>query len=155
LTRLIAHRGNIHGSIPSRENTINYIEEALDKGFDVEVDVWLLGEKFYLGHNAPSNEEITLEIMKDHRVWCHAKDIYTLSKLMRFHDVNCFFHDKDDVTLTSHGQLWTYPGKLLTPLSIDVLPERFITNLYDIGKWEYNIKVFGVCSDYVGKIIVV
>ena len=30
---LIAHRGNINGPNPERENTVSYIQEALDKGY--------------------------------------------------------------------------------------------------------------------------
>ena len=37
--KLIAHRGNINGSLPERENTVSYIEEAIEKGFDVEIDI--------------------------------------------------------------------------------------------------------------------
>ena len=38
--KLIAHRGNIDGPNPERENSPEYIEEALKAGYDVEVDVW-------------------------------------------------------------------------------------------------------------------
>ena len=44
---LIAHRGNTNGKLPDRENTNDYIKEAISKGFDVEIDIckWD-GEKF-------------------------------------------------------------------------------------------------------------
>ena len=50
---LISHRGNINGSIPERENEPLYIIEALEKGFDVEVDVWWKDDGFWLGHDEP------------------------------------------------------------------------------------------------------
>ena len=34
---LIAHRGNTNGKLPDRENTNDYIKEAIAKGFDVEL----------------------------------------------------------------------------------------------------------------------
>ena len=37
---LIAHRGNISGIDDARENSPKYISEALNIGYDVEVDVW-------------------------------------------------------------------------------------------------------------------
>ena len=48
---LLAHRGNINGKQPDRENSPSYILEAIDAGYSVEVDVWLSeGErKLYLG----------------------------------------------------------------------------------------------------------
>ena len=36
----IAHRGNTKGPNKELENTPGYIDEALDNGFDVEVDIW-------------------------------------------------------------------------------------------------------------------
>ena len=36
--RLIAHRGNINGRNKKRENEIEYILEALNLGYDVEID---------------------------------------------------------------------------------------------------------------------
>ena len=37
--KLIAHRGNIFGSDTSKENSPDYIDEALSKEFDVEIDI--------------------------------------------------------------------------------------------------------------------
>ncbi len=53
--KLIAHRGNTQGPNPERENSPEYIEEALNAGYDVEVDVWYdcATEKFWLGHDEP------------------------------------------------------------------------------------------------------
>ena len=36
---LISHRGNINGPNPEMENNPEYIQKALDLGYDVEVDV--------------------------------------------------------------------------------------------------------------------
>ena len=49
--RLISHRGNINGRIRELENLPDYIDAAINLGYDVEVDLWLEGEKFYLGHD--------------------------------------------------------------------------------------------------------
>jgi hypothetical protein len=40
---LISHRGNINGIQKSKENDPNYINKAIESGFDVEVDVRYTG----------------------------------------------------------------------------------------------------------------
>jgi len=135
---LISHRGNINGKKPEYENDPGYIDEALDKGYGVEIDVWYINEDWYLGHDKPQYK-INLEYLKNDRFWCHAKNIEALNKMLE-RDIHCFWHQEDDVTLTSKGYMWTYPGKELTHKSIAVLPE--INN--DIPK-----KCLGICSDYI------
>ena len=46
----IAHRGNIEGQ-SKFENCPEYIDETLEKGFDVELDVRLGSAQIYLGHD--------------------------------------------------------------------------------------------------------
>lgn len=50
---------------------------------------------------------------------------------------------EDDVTITSKGYFWTYPGKQLTNNSIAVMPEIKDFNNIEIA--------YGVCSDFVEK----
>tara|TARA_Y100000310_G_scaffold211584_1_gene212328 strand:- start:954 stop:1400 length:447 start_codon:yes stop_codon:yes gene_type:complete len=141
---LIAHRGNIDGPFPERENTIDYIEEAIQLGYDVEIDLHLCkGHQFYLGHDKPEEGIYVgwLLRFKDY-LWCHAKDIPALRMLMDL-KMNTFMHDTDDATITSKGYIWTYPGKKLVSGSIAVLPER--------RSQIYMLKCAGVCSDYVGE----
>jgi len=47
---------------------------------------------------------------------------------------------EDDITLTSKGYIWAYPGKQPIKNSIAVLPEL---NKDDLTK------VIGICSDYI------
>ena len=67
----IAHRGNYKGRDVLRENTISYIEEAIAAGFDVEIDVRLVGGKWFLGHDNPQ-EEIPLSFMERSSIWAAA-----------------------------------------------------------------------------------
>ena len=69
--KLIAHRGNINGPNPERENSPDYIKEALDKGFDVEIDVWKINGSYFLGHDAPEYR-IEFGFLMNDRLWCHA-----------------------------------------------------------------------------------
>ena len=50
---LIAHRGNVDGPEPERENSYEHINNALNRGFDVEIDVWYHENNWYLGHDEP------------------------------------------------------------------------------------------------------
>jgi len=135
---LISHRGNISGKLPERENTVDYIQEALELGYDVEVDVWKTGNELYLGHDGPENL-IELEFLRNDKLWCHAKNVDSLVTMMN-RGIHCFWHQTDDVTLTSRGYLWTYPGKPLAENSICVMPE--------LSEQPMENSV-GVCSDFI------
>ena len=137
---LISHRGNLNGKDIENENNPLYIDRALGKGYDVEIDVWYENGKWYLGHDKPQYE-IELDYLRNKKLWCHAKNIEALN-LMLDDDIHCFWHQEDDVTLTSCGFIWTYPGKKLFKNSICVLPE--------ITKYK-KISCKGICSDYIIK----
>ena len=62
--KLIAHRGNINGINSQRENTIDYIEEAIQLGYDVEIDLNLHKGGFYLGHDKPEQEVSIYVVVK-------------------------------------------------------------------------------------------
>ena len=57
---LISHRGNTNGVNHEKENSISYIEDALNLGFDVEVDVWYHEDNFYLRHDEQNIKLIKL-----------------------------------------------------------------------------------------------
>ena len=64
----IAHRGNLFGRIPERENSPEYIQEALAAGYDVEVDVWFEEGKLFLGHAKPQYEVIIFGVTQKTRL---------------------------------------------------------------------------------------
>lgn len=136
----IAHRGNIKGSDLKRENTISYIEEAIEKNFQVEIDLWREDNNFYLGHNKPMHIIDSYDLLKmKNFLWCHAKNIDALYILHQLR-LNCFFHNNDDVTLTSWGFLWTYPGKKLTDRSVCINPKEDVQNVK---------RAHAICDDYI------
>ena len=51
--KIIAHRGNTDGPNPLEENKPKYIDAAIEKGFDVEVDLRMSSEGLFLGHDKP------------------------------------------------------------------------------------------------------
>jgi len=144
--RLISHRGNVDGKYPQYENLPEYVDKALDLGYDVEVDLWIDNDGFYLGHDEPTYP-IDLKWLTDRylHLWIHCKDLKTLSEMrelqLEMHvDLNYFFHKTDDSTITSKGDLWVYPGKQLVKHSIAVMPEYYKDDIS---------QAIGVCSDYI------
>jgi len=151
---LISHRGNINGPKPESENNPDYIKTALELGYDVEIDVWSKDMEFYLGHDTPKFK-VEREFLQNPKLWCHAKNIDALylmsnkSALMHNGAIHYFWHQNDDVTVTSKGYLWTLPGRQLTKKSICVFPE---IQMMDLGVTRMiKSDCIGMCSDYVGK----
>lgn len=138
---LISHRGNINGKT-TYENKPDYIINTMNEGYDVEIDVWYIKNKWLLGHDEPQYE-IYFDFLMNSSYWIHCKNIEALSELANMVGINCFFHNIDDAVLTSKNFLWTYPGKQLYSNSICVLPE--ITNIVDISACA------GICSDFIGR----
>lgn len=135
----IAHRGNTNG--PSvHENQLWYIEQALDKGFDAEIDVWMIGGKVWSGHNSAQyliNEDFLYQNIN--HLWIHCKNFDALDYFAKQgNSFNYFWHQDDDFTMTSQNFIWTYPGKQVGDWSVIVDLE---------GKAEYNC--YGICSDYL------
>lgn len=146
--KLISHRGNINGKNPERENSPDYILEALQQGYEVEVDIWYTWkdvDKFgwFTGHDEPTYEFNMIEFVPYFdKMWFHCKNLESLSRINEW-DTHYFWHQEDDYTLTSKGFIWTYPNKPLTNNSICVLPE----DNYPL----WNFSCYGICSDFIEK----
>ena len=140
---LISHRGNINGKSIPLENSPDYIKNAIHLGYDVEVDIWYSNNTFWLGHDNPEYQ-IGLYFLLENsdKLWCHAKNIEAIVEMKKEKNINCFWHQKDDITLTSKGYIWAYPGKQPIKNSIAVMPEIHNDNLD---------KCIGICSDYISN----
>jgi hypothetical protein len=141
---LIAHRGNVRGRNEQRENTEDYILECLESGYDCEIDVWVIDNEIFLGHDYPC-KKTSLEFClknKDH-LWIHCKNSAALHLFIN-EPVNCFYHDKDDYTITSKGIVWGNIDSKCVSNMICVMPEKHCHNTF--GDFKDYI---GVCSDYI------
>ena len=136
---LISHRGNINGRIPELENNKGYIELAIANGYNVEIDIWWFKNNFRLGHDEPEYP-VDIEYLQREELWCHAKNIEALIEMSKYSDIHYFWHQEDDITLTSKNYIWAYPGKQPIKNSIAVLPEIY-NDKVDVCK--------GVCSDNI------
>jgi hypothetical protein len=134
--KVISHRGNLSGKQTDRENSEHYIREAADRGFDVEVDVWIADGKWFLGHDLPQYET-SIQFLKSLPLWCHAKNIEALKALLQ-NDIRCFWHNTDTFTLTSNNKIWCYSDVQCDDGIMVCLnpPDGILTPTY------------AVCSDY-------
>lgn len=152
--KLIAHRGNINGLNPSKENHPEYIEAAIVDGYDVEIDIRYdtFNKTLYLGHDEPQYPTSWIWIEKYiNHLWIHCKNIEALYEFAHSTSgFNYFWHQEDDFALTSRNYIWTYPGKSYTTKSILVMPEWNMT--VEVFSDLKTFNCYGVCSDYVGML---
>lgn len=144
--RLIAHRGNTNGRVESYENEPTYIDLAIKKGYDVEVDVWVDTGILFLGHDKPQYS-VDFRWFRDRfsKLWIHCKNPEAVILFRECgYPANYFWHEEDTLTLTSHNHIWVYPGKQPIAGSIAVMPE---INNDDVSKCS------GICSDYIDRYI--
>ena len=143
--KLIAHRGNLYGPDPLNENKPEYIINSIEKGYDCEIDVRFIDGILYLGHDSP-DYIIDLDFLMFYKdqLWIHCKNLQALDYLITIPDLNIFWHQEDDYTLTSKGYIWTFPGKLTTTKSIIVMPEW--------NEFKIDQNSHGICSDFVDKL---
>ena len=141
----IAHRGNLFGPQPDKENTISYIDTALQDGFAVEVDVLDYNDKgiFTLGHDK-AQEEVNVNYITQKNLFAHAKNYKSLTGLLK-HGAHCFYHTDEEYVLTSNNIIWCYPGVSYANNDncVIVLPE-----IYPMKPWR---SAYGICSDYVAN----
>jgi len=143
MIKIISHRGNLNGLNPDTENKPHQIDLAIKNGFDVEIDLWLVDDNFFLGHDKPIDKiELSWLKCRSSYLWVHCKNIELLNFfVINKVDLNYFFHQKDDVALTSKFFLWVYPKKKYTSNSILVC-----NNICDFNL--INSPPYGICTDF-------
>jgi hypothetical protein len=142
--KFIAHRGLTRGPNKSLENQPQQIRSALEQGYDCEVDLWVFGDRFYLGHDGPQYN-VTEEFVNTPGFWIHAKSLETLHWLVtKGNHLTFFTHEKDPQTITSNHYIWTYPGERLTDRSIQLMPEWNDPKLENV-----DFNCYAICSDFV------
>tara|TARA_B100001250_G_C19816232_1_gene798576 strand:- start:6750 stop:7217 length:468 start_codon:yes stop_codon:yes gene_type:complete len=145
---LISHRGNIDRVIRRRENTEDYIQEAIDLGYDVEIDVWFINFKYYLGHDGPDNEvEIEWLLARRNNLWIHCKNFEALSGLMNT-SLKLFYHQKEDYTIISDKHIWAHATRFDDKCIIPLIDMESV-NSFNFSK---KINCYGICSDFIKQI---
>lgn len=136
---LISHRGNLNGPNRNRENEPLYIVEALEQGFDVEIDVWWKDNEFWLGHDEPQYK-VKKQFLQNRKLWCHSKNIDAFYQMSDDEKIHSFSHDKDEVALTTKGYFWSLSKTKMTDRSICVMPSTTL---------ELPKGIAGICCDFV------
>lgn len=143
IEKFISHRGNLYKKDQSRENNLSSVKDVISKGFDCEIDLWLVEGNLFLGHDHPENKIDINELIeiKDN-LWIHCKNLDLLNYLIEKYEseFNYFWHQNDDYTLTSKKFIWTFPNKNITKYSVIVDLEH---------KSKLQTSVFGICSDNI------
>ena len=140
---LISHRGNINTIKPHLENTKEYIQAAIDLGYDVEIDVRSVDGVLFLGHDTP-DYEVCIEWLLERKdnLWIHCKNFDSLSELLSC-DLRVFFHEKEEYSIISNKFIWAHNLKLTNNKCI--IP---LLDISDIDSW-LSTNVLGICSDYI------
>ncbi|MFM1840066.1 MAG: Paramecium bursaria Chlorella virus [Bacteroidota bacterium] len=139
--KIICHRANLYGPSKDLENKPEQILDCIKLGFDVEIDVWNIDNEFYLGHDGPQYK-VDYNFLKNKNLWCHAKNYEALKSMIHDNNINCFWHQNDDYTLTSKNFMWCYPNIRLINNAIAVMPETTDYSIEDLKK------CYAICTDY-------
>ena len=140
--KLISHRGNINNVNINRENTKSYIQEAINLGYDVEIDIWKT-DRLYLGHDEPIYPiDLIWLNEREKNLWIHCKNVEALSELIET-NLRVFYHQKEDYTIISDKHIWAHNlSNINNKCIIPLLSKEEIEN------WTPS-EVYGVCSDYI------
>ena len=143
----ISHRGNLYGSNELKENSPDYIVDAINAGFDVEIDFRVINNKMYLGHDEPIYEiDHTFLNLYVKKLWIHCKNLEALDLVMSMPKYyNAFWHQEDNFTITTNHFIWTYPGMPVKSKSILVHKDMPTKNILDQ-------EMAGICSDFIGRV---
>ena len=136
--KIVSHRANLNG-ICDAENHPQQIIEALEY-FSVEIDVWSIDEKWFLGHDEPTYEVNKNFFNKD--MYLHCKNLQAVEELKKT-DLNWFWHEGDKITLTSRGNIWCYP-KVYVDGGITVMFGK--PTIEEVSCLPKNIA--GLCTDW-------
>ena len=148
LTRVISHRGHLAGPDPVLANNPKHIEEVLwEHEFDAEVDVWKVGDQWWLGHVEPINlisVDWLYEQDESDGLWIHCKNREALMALsttgLRF-----FWHENDQFALTSQGDIWNHVHN-----KQEIKTSRSVISRFDVEQKLKSLDAFcgGICTDY-------
>lgn len=125
------------------ENRPDYVDKAIEAGFMVEVDLRLIGNQYFLGHDYPI-WPVAFNWLNERRdsLLLHLKDISSLHTMIP--QWNYFCHVNDPYTFTSQGKIWLH--------SLDLTPDdRTIVPLMTkdlIRSYPHKKHVHAICSDY-------
>lgn len=145
--KIISHRGNISGKNIAKENEPNYIDVALNLGYDVEIDIRSIDNQLWLGHDEPQYKiDHNWLDKRRHYLWLHCKNIASAKECWAYHS---FCHSEDPFTYTSVGKIWMHGenknyDELDQSIIIPLISEEDVKNFM---KEDFK-QPYGICTDY-------
>jgi hypothetical protein len=141
--KLISNRGNTKGVNSELENTQPYIQEAINKGYDVKIDIWVKDGKLHLGTDEPKTPLDIDWLERNHtKLWLQCRNIEVISKFTeldsRGGNIHFFWHDGNQISLTNRGYMWCESG--------EVVPGGIV---YQPVESDIIEGFYGVCSDNI------
>lgn len=144
--KIISHRGNISGPDRKNENLPSYINKALEQGFDAEVDLRKIKDKFFLGHDNP-DYQVSLDWLDERKknLWIHTKNFNAFEALLELNkNFTFFYYTSDPLVLVSNGKIWCHQHEKIVNPKNCVVP--FLDKSSVLQNKEFNW--YGVCTDY-------
>jgi hypothetical protein len=144
--RIISHRGNVSGPSPKYENSPEFIDSALSLGLDVEVDLRIVNNNFFLGHDNP-DFEVSIDWLNQRKknLWIHTKNFNAFEQLLELNNNFIFFYyTLEPLVLISNGKIWCHQIENITNPPNCIAPLISKASLLE----EKRTNWFGVCTDY-------
>jgi FkbM family methyltransferase len=141
----ISLRGNVYGNNPEQENNPEYVLKAIEEGFYVTIDVWVIDNKIFLGNNEPKYD-IKISFLFNKKIFCFARNIEALKLMIQFRNKIHYSIYNNDYHLTSKGLVLTNNINELNEKIIHIVPENIDYTNYKI---ENLNKCLGICSDNI------
>jgi len=140
MAKIISHRALVKGSDLERENNPKYVLELLFQNIPVEIDVRFINGWYYLGHDYPSYRIEHEPFLESPLLYCHAKDLTSLNKMLDNPNIHCFYQSSDAYSITSKGLIWTN-------VDMPVCEKSIIVDLRPNPDYDLNCE--GICVDYI------
>jgi hypothetical protein len=143
--KIISHRGNVRGPVGDKENRPSYIDCALGNGYDVEIDLRIIDNELWLGHDEPQYK-VTHRWIRERRnnLWIHCKN-FEASKQSWIYQSFC--HSGDPFTYTSTGKLWLHDLTQEIDSSV-IIPLLSMKEIEEYSDIIVHKNVYGICTDY-------
>jgi len=144
---LISHRGNINSINLERENTQEYIDEAINSGYHVEIDLYCHEDKLWLGHDTPDTiVQSQWLVDRADKLFVHAKNHMALEYFLYNTNIPVFYHTIEAHVLIGNTSLiWSHD--IANATSNSIIP---LLSAKDFEKRCDFEHVHGICSDFVG-----
>lgn len=147
-TKIICHRGSLDKNL-YEENKLESIEQCINSGFAVEVDVHVKDGAIYLGHDA-AEKKIKLSSIDKKNIFIHIKN----DGLLNCESADTFYLNDDRVAYTGKGRRWLNVGVKVQARSDILCSDELIGNEFSEGRIieALNMGAY-ICTKYPFRVL--